>query len=112
MDDCLFCRIVRGELPSKKAYEDEDVLVFHDIRPIAPVHLLLIPKAHVESLSSCTAEHQAMLGKLLLLAPKLALEHGLNQGFRTMINTGPGGGQEVFHLHLHVFGGGERIPKL
>lgn len=112
MDDCLFCKIVRGELPSKKAYEDEDVLVFHDIRPIAPVHLLLIPKAHVESLSSCTAEHQAMLGKLLLLAPKLALEHGLNQGFRTMINTGPGGGQEVFHLHLHVFGGGERIPKL
>lgn len=112
MDDCLFCRIVRGELPSKKAYEDEDVLVFHDIRPIAPVHLLLIPKAHVESLSSCTAEHQAMLGKLLLLAPKLALEHGLTQGFRTMINTGPGGGQEVFHLHLHVFGGGERIPKL
>ncbi len=112
MDDCLFCRIVRGELPSKKAYEDEDVLVFHDIRPIAPVHLLLIPKAHVESLSSCTAEHQAMLGKLLLLAPKLALEHGLDQGFRTMINTGPGGGQEVFHLHLHVFGGGERIPKL
>ncbi|MHB1233166.1 MAG: histidine triad nucleotide-binding protein [Burkholderiales bacterium] len=112
MDDCLFCKIVRGELPSKKAYEDEDVLVFHDIRPIAPVHLLLIPKAHVESLSSCTAEHQAMLGKLLLLAPKLALEHGLDQGFRTMINTGPGGGQEVFHLHLHVFGGGERIPKL
>ena len=112
MDDCLFCRIVRGELPSKKAYEDEDVLVFHDIRPIAPVHLLLIPKAHVESLSSCTAEHQAMLGKLLLLAPKLALEYGLTQGFRTMINTGPGGGQEVFHLHLHVFGGGERIPKL
>ena len=112
MDDCLFCRIVRGELPSKKAYEDEDVLVFHDIRPIAPVHLLLIPKAHVEALSSCTAEHQAMLGKLLLLAPKLALEYGLTQGFRTMINTGPGGGQEVFHLHLHVFGGGERIPRL
>ncbi len=112
MDDCLFCRIVRGELPSKKAYEDEYVLVFHDIRPIAPVHLLLIPKAHVDSLTDCTAEHQAMLGKLLLLAPKLALEHGLDQGFRTMINTGPGGGQEVFHLHLHVFGGGDRIPKL
>ena len=112
MDDCLFCRIVRGELPSKKAYEDEDVLVFHDIRPIAPVHLLLIPKAHVDSLTHCAAEHQAMLGKLLLLAPKLALEHGLDKGFRTMINTGPDGGQEVFHLHLHVFGGGERIPKL
>jgi len=112
MDDCLFCRIVRGELPSKKAYEDEDVLVFHDIRPIAPVHLLLIPKAHVASLTDCTAEHQTMLGKLLLLAPKLALEHGLDQGFRTMINTGPGGGQEVFHLHLHVFGGGEKISRI
>ena len=112
MDDCLFCKIVRGELPSKKAYEDEDVLVFHDIHPIAPVHLLLIPKVHVESLVSCGVQHQTILGKLLLLAPKLAQEHGLDNGFRTMINTGPGGGQEVFHLHLHVFGGGERIPKL
>ena len=112
MDDCLFCKIARGELPSKKAYEDEDVLVFHDIHPIAPVHLLLIPKEHVESLASCATQHQAILGKLLLLAPKLALEYGLDQGFRTMINTGRGGGQEVFHLHLHVFGGGERIPKI
>jgi len=112
MDDCLFCRIVRGELPSKKAYEDEDVLVFHDIHPIAPVHLLLIPKAHVDSLADCDTQHQAILGKLMLLAPKLALEHGLTEGFRTMINTGRGGGQEVFHLHLHVFGGGERIPKI
>jgi len=108
MTDCLFCRIVRGELPSKKAYEDEDVLVFHDIHPIAPVHLLLIPKLHVESLASCTTQQQAILGKLLLLAPK----HGLTEGFRTMINTGRGGGQEVFHLHLHVFGGAERIPKI
>lgn len=112
MTDCLFCKIVRGEIPSKKAYEDEDVLVFHDIHPIAPVHLLLIPKAHVASLGECDATHQAILGRLLLLAPKLALEHGLDKGFRTMINTGPGGGQEVFHLHFHVFGGGERIPKL
>ncbi len=112
MDDCLFCKIVRGELPSKKAYEDDDVLVFHDIHPIAPVHLLLIPKLHVESLASCDAKHQAILGKLMLLAPRLALEQGLDQGFRTMINTGHGGGQEVFHLHLHVFGGGEHIPKI
>ena len=112
MTDCLFCRIVRGELPSKKAYEDEEILVFHDIHPIAPVHLLLIHKLHVESLVGCAAQHQAILGKLLLLAPKLALEHGLTEGFRTMINTGRGGGQEVFHLHLHVFGGGERIPKI
>ena len=112
MNDCLFCKLVRGEIPSKKAYEDDEVLVFHDIHPIAPVHLLLIPKVHVESLASCGAPHQAILGKLLLLAPKLALEQGLQEGFRTMINTGRGGGQEVFHLHLHVFGGGERIPKI
>lgn len=112
MTDCIFCKIVRGEIPSKKAYEDEEVLVFHDIHPIAPVHLLLIPKAHVASLIECEAQHQPILGKMLLMAPKLALEHGLDNGFRTMINTGPGGGQEVFHLHLHVFGGGDRIPKL
>jgi histidine triad (HIT) family protein len=112
MDNCIFCKIVRGEIPSKKAYEDEEVLVFHDIHPIAPVHLLLIPKAHVDSLAHCNSEHQDVLGKMLLLAPKLAKEHGLDSGFRTMINTGRGGGQEVFHLHLHVFGGGERIPKI
>ena len=112
MDNCIFCKIVRGELPSNKAYEDEDVLVFHDIHPIAPVHLLLIPKAHVDSLAHCDGEHQDILGKMLLLGAKLAKEHGLDEGFRTMINTGRGGGQEVFHLHLHVFGGGERIPKI
>ena len=112
MDDCLFCKIVRGEIPSKQAYEDDEVLVFHDIHPIAPVHLLLIPKLHVASLASCDEQHQAMLGKLLLLAPKLALEHKLVDGFRTMINTGRGGGQEVLHLHLHVFGGGARIPEI
>lgn len=112
MDNCIFCKIVRGELPSKKAYEDEEVLAFHDIRPIAPVHLLLIPKAHVDSLAHCDGTHQAILGRMLLLAPRLAREHGLDGGFRTMINTGRDGGQEVFHLHLHVFGGGERIPKI
>jgi histidine triad (HIT) family protein len=112
MDNCIFCKIVRGEIPSTKAYEDEDVLVFNDIHPIAPVHLLLIPKAHVESLAHCGAEHQAVLGKMLLLAPKLAKAHGLDNGFRTMINTGRGGGQEVDHLHLHVFGGSEKIPRI
>ena len=112
MDDCLFCKIVRGEIPSKKAYESDEILAFHDIHPIALVHLLLIPKVHVESLAVCNTQHQVILGQLLLLAPQLALEHGLQQGFRTMINTGRGGGQEVFHLHLHVFGGGERIPKI
>lgn len=108
--DCIFCKIVKGEIPSKKVHEDEDVIVFHDIHPIAPVHFLIVPKLHVESLSSCEADHQALLGKMLLLAPQLAKAQGLN-GFRTMINTGREGGQEVFHLHVHVFGGGSHLPK-
>ncbi len=112
MSDCIFCRIVAGELPSNKVYEDDDILVFHDIHPIAPVHFLLIPKRHVESLAHCEEEHMPLLGKILALAPKLAREQGLESGFRTMINTGHGGGQEVFHLHVHVFGGGSHLPRL
>lgn len=108
--DCIFCKIVKGDIPSKKIYEDEDVIAFHDIHPIAPVHFLIVPKLHVESLASCEATHQTLLGKILLLAPKLAAEQGL-KGFRTMINTGREGGQEVFHLHVHVFGGGSHLPK-
>ncbi len=109
--DCIFCKIVTGAIPSSKIYEDDDVIAFHDIHPITKVHFLIVPKLHVESLASCEAEHQALLGKILLLAPKLAAEQGL-QGFRTMINTGREGGQEVFHLHVHVFGGGATLPKI
>lgn len=109
-NDCIFCKIVTGSIPSKKIYEDDEVIVFHDIHPIAPVHFLIVPKAHIESLAACEAEHQALLGKMLLLAPKLATEQGL-KGFRTMINTGKEGGQEVFHIHVHVFGGGSTLPK-
>jgi histidine triad (HIT) family protein len=109
--DCIFCKIVTGSIPSRKIYEDDDVIAFHDIHPITKVHFLIVPKLHVESLASCEVEHQALLGKILLLAPKLAAEQGL-QGFRTMINTGREGGQEVFHLHVHVFGGGATLPKI
>ena len=112
MSDCIFCKIVSGVIPSKKLYEDDEVIAFHDIHPIAPVHFLLVPKLHVASLADCQAEHAGLLGRMLLLAPKLALEQGLDAGFRTMINTGKGGGQEVFHLHLHVFGGGTTLPKI
>ena len=112
MSDCIFCKIVAGQLPSNKVYEDEDILAFHDIHPVAPVHFLLIPKRHVESLAHCDDEHAPLLGKMLALAPKLAKEQGLDSGFRTMINTGHGGGQEVFHLHVHVFGGGSHLPRL
>ncbi|OQS43359.1 histidine triad nucleotide-binding protein [Chromobacterium haemolyticum] len=104
MTDCIFCKIVAGQIPANKIYEDDDVLAFHDIRPIAPVHFMLIPKQHVDSLAHCGAEHEAVLGKMLTLAPKLAREQGLEGGFKTGINTGRGGGQEVFHLHVHVFG--------
>ena len=110
MSDCIFCKIASGVIPSNKLYEDDAVIAFHDIHPIAPVHFLLVPKQHVAGLSDCMAEHQAMLGRLLLLAPELAKAQGLD-GFRTMINTGKSGGQEVFHLHVHVFGGGSTLPK-
>jgi len=102
---CLFCRIVQGQIPSRKVYEDDEVVVFHDIHPAAPVHLLIVPKRHVDSLIEASADHQSLLGKMLLLAPQLAREQGATDGFRLVVNNGPGGGQEVFHLHFHVLGG-------
>ena len=108
--DCIFCKIVAGTIPSTQIYADDDVIVFKDIHPLAPVHFLIVPRENIESLASCDASHQALLGKMLLLAPKLAKEQGL-AGFRTMINTGREGGQEVFHIHVHVFGGGTTLPK-
>lgn len=108
--DCIFCKIIKGDIPSGKIYEDDDVIAFNDIHPIAPVHFLIVPKLHVESLVDCDESQQALLGKILLLAPKLAKQQGLS-GFRTMINTGREGGQEVFHMHVHVFGGSQTLPK-
>jgi histidine triad (HIT) family protein len=103
--DCIFCRIVKGEIPSKKVYEDADVFAFHDIHPLAPVHFMIIPKAHIPSLAECDTSHQPVLGKILALAPRLAREQGSPDGFRTIINTGRVGRQEVYHLHVHVIGG-------
>ncbi len=103
--NCIFCKIAAGEIPSRKVYEDEDVIAFHDIRPAAPVHLLIVPREHVPTLADANAAHQALLGKMLLLAPKLAQEHGATNGFRVVVNNGPDGGQEVYHLHVHVLGG-------
>jgi histidine triad (HIT) family protein len=105
MADCIFCKIARGEIPAKKLYEDDDVLAFHDIHPAAPVHFLIIPKQHIESLAQINDEHTALLGKMLRLAPALAQQAGAEQGFKTVINTGRDGGQEIYHLHLHVMGG-------
>lgn len=106
MGDCLFCKIVRGEIPCRKVYEDDEVLAFHDIKPAAPVHFLLIPKLHLGSLAEAEDVHVGLLGKMLLLVPQLAREQGLKNGFRTAIHTGKEGGQLVFHLHMHVVGGG------
>ena len=103
--ECIFCKIVAGAVPAKKIYEDDDVIVFNDIKPMAKVHFLIVPKLHIETLKNCDVSHQRLLGKMLLLAPKLAAEQGL-KGFKTLINTGKEGGQEVFHLHMHVFGSG------
>jgi histidine triad (HIT) family protein len=103
--DCLFCRIARGDIPSRRVHEDEDLVVFHDIHPAAPVHLLIVPRVHLGSLIDAAPEHEALLGKMLLLAPRLAREQGAHDGFRIVVNNGTGGGQEVFHLHVHVLGG-------
>ena len=103
--DCIFCKIVRGTVPSSKIHEDEEVLAFADIRPVAPVHFLIIPKAHVPSLYECDNGHAGVLGKMLALAPRLARSQGATDGFRTIINTGRVGRQEVYHLHIHVIGG-------
>ena len=112
MADCLFCRIVRGEIPCRKAFEDDEVLAFHDINPVAPVHFMLVPKLHLATLAEAGDAHAALLGKMMLLVPKLAKEQGLDNGFRTVINTGKGGGQEIFHLHIHVIGGGNIPPMV
>ena len=112
MSECLFCKIASGEIPCRKVYEDDEVLAFHDINPVAPVHFMLVPKLHLATLADAGDAHTALLGKMLLLAPRLAKEQGLENGFRTVINTGKGGGQEIFHLHIHIIGGGNIPPMV
>ena len=104
-DNCIFCKIVKGEIPSRKVYEDDDILAFHDIKPAAPVHFLIIPKMHIESLDTADMSHQLVLGKMLAKAGELARSQGLTDGFRTIVNTGRVGCQEVYHLHMHILGG-------
>jgi len=103
--NCIFCKIVAGQIPSRKVFEDEELLVFHDINPWAPVHVLIIPKEHIATHYEVRPEHDALLGRMLGLAPRLMRELGVVNGFRTLINTGPDGRQEVQHLHMHVMGG-------
>jgi histidine triad (HIT) family protein len=103
--NCIFCKIVAGQIPAKKAYEDDEILAFHDIHPWAPVHILLIPKQHIASMVDVTPDHAALLGRMMTLSPALMRELGVSNGFRQLINTGRDGMQEVQHLHLHVMGG-------
>jgi histidine triad (HIT) family protein len=103
--DCLFCKIAAKQIPSKIVYEDADIFAFADISPQAPTHVLICPRKHFASLSEATVEDQALLGKLQLVAAKLARDGGLLEGYRTVLNNGAGAGQSVFHLHLHLLGG-------
>ena len=107
--NCIFCKIIAGNIPARVVYQDDEVFAFHDINPWAPVHFLLIPKRHIVSMAHVGPEHAALLGRMLALVPKLALEQGCNPypdgGFRLVCNTGAEGGQEVQHLHFHVIGG-------
>ncbi|HJV82481.1 histidine triad nucleotide-binding protein [Noviherbaspirillum sp.] len=115
MTDCIFCKIAAKQIPSRTIFEDEDLIAFHDINPAAPVHFLIVPKQHVATLADCDESHADLLSKMMLLAPQLAKEQGCGYvageqdagsgGFKAQFNTGPDGGQEVYHLHLHVIGG-------
>ncbi len=109
--DCIFCKIVRGEIPSKKVYEDELVYAFHDINPVAPVHILVIPKKHIKGIHWAQEEDESLIGHLFTVARRVAKELGvapdenLKGGYRLVFNVGEGAGQTVFHLHLHLLGG-------
>jgi histidine triad (HIT) family protein len=112
MTDCIFCKIVEGKIPSRKVYEDDEILAFHDINPMAPVHFMIIPKRHVDSLATCGPEHAPVLGRIMAIAGRLAREQGATDGFRTIVNTGRIGRQDVYHLHIHIIGGPEPLPRM
>ena len=112
MSDCLFCKIVAGQIPAKKVFEDEDILAFNDINPARPVHVLLIPKKHITSLATATADDTPVLGRMLAVASSIATEQGSPDGFRVIINTGRVGNQEVPHLHIHIVGGPDPVGPM
>ena len=112
VQDCVFCKIVRGEIPSEKVYEDDDILAFNDIHPVAPVHFMLIPKRHIASLADATADDSLVLGRIMTLTGRLAKQQGSTEGYRTIVNTGRIGRQDVMHLHIHIVGGPDRLGKM
>ena len=105
MSDCLFCKIVAGDIPSTKVYEDDSVLAFRDINPMAPTHVLVIPKAHIPSVDGVTAENSAVVAHIFEVIPQIAAAEGLSNGYRVVSNCGPDAGQTVPHLHFHILGG-------
>ena len=109
---CIFCKIALGEVPAKKIYDDAEVMAFHDIRPQAPVHFLVVPKAHLATLYDAQPSHQQALGKMLAVCGRLAREAGAAEGFRAIINNGRVGHQEVYHVHMHVLGGPEPLGPM
>ena len=113
MDDCLFCKIIKEEIPSEKVYEDDEILAFKDINPAAPVHILVIPKKHIDSIAQMKKEDELLIGKIYTVINKIAEEQGVKEdGFRVIVNCGKNGGQEVMHLHFHLLAGtklGEKI---
>lgn len=105
MNDCLFCRIIRGEIPARKTYEDEHTYAFEDINPQAPTHVLVVPKKHIRGLKEASGEDAEIVGRCHLAAAQIARERGIEDGYRTVLNVGPRAGQSVFHLHVHLLGG-------
>ncbi len=113
MEDCLFCKIIKGEISSTKVYEDEDILAFNDINPAAPIHILVIPKKHIESLAHMQKEDEAVVGKIYGVINKIAEEKGFkDNGYRVIVNCGKDAGQEVMHLHFHVLAGAKFGDKI
>jgi histidine triad (HIT) family protein len=105
MSDCLFCRILKGEVPARKVHEDDYTFAFEDIRPQAPTHILVIPKKHIRGLKEAAAEDAELIGRLHLAAAQIARQRGIEDGYRTVLNVGPRSGQSVFHMHVHLIGG-------
>jgi len=112
MSDCLFCKIIAGEIPSDKVYEDETVYAFRDINPQTPVHILVIPKTHIESAAAVTDENKGLVADCFAAIAKIAKQEGLDNGFRVVTNIGDDGGQTVKHMHFHILGGVTLSPKI
>lgn len=113
MEDCIFCKIIKKEIPSTVVYEDDEILAFRDINPVTPVHVLIIPKKHISSLAEISKEDEAIIGKIYTVINEIAKKEGIfEKGFRVIVNCGEDGGQEVQHLHFHLLGGKKLGTKI